>query len=84
LTWWRRCGPLLGMLGPFGKWLRCSVSGCRSWRLKVNNLDKETIGKIISAVLTLIITLLGILGYHVTVVAPQFVQAARSVELMCK
>ena len=84
MTWWWRCASWLGMWRLCARWWRCSVSGCRSWRLKVNNLDKETIGKIISAVLTLIITLLGILGYHVTVVAPQFVQAARSVELMCK
>lgn len=56
----------------------------------MGNLDKETddpkdrVGKIISAVLALIVTLLGILGYHVTVVAPQFAQAARSLEVMCK
>lgn len=46
--------------------------------------DKETVAKIISAVLTLIITLLGILGYHVTVVAPQLAQVARAAEVLCK
>ena len=34
------------------------------------NLDKETVGKIVSAVLTLVIALLSVFGYHVVVVQP--------------
>jgi len=48
------------------------------------SLDKETIGKIVSAVLTLIITVLSLFGYHVVVVQPQLASMASMVEMVVK
>ena len=48
------------------------------------NLDKETIGKIISAVLTLIITVLSLFGYRVVVVQPQLASMASRVAMVAK
>lgn len=50
----------------------------------VEKLDKETVGKIISAVVTLIITVLSLFGYHVVVVQPQLAAMASLVELVAK
>ena len=50
----------------------------------MGNLDKETVGKIISAVLTLIITVLSLFGYHVVVVQPQLAAMASMLETVAK
>ena len=50
----------------------------------MGNLDKETIGKIISAVLTLVLALLSVFGYHVVVVQPQLASMASMVEMVAK
>ena len=50
----------------------------------MDQLDKDTVGKIISAVLTLIITVLSLFGYHVVVVQPQLAAMASLVEMVAK
>ena len=50
----------------------------------MDKLDKETVGKIISAVLTLVITVLSLFGYHVVVVQPQLTAMASMVEMAVK
>ena len=50
----------------------------------MGNLDKETIGKIISAVLALIVTILSLFGYHVVIVQPQLAAMASMVEMVAK
>ena len=50
----------------------------------MDKLDKETVGKIISAVLTLVITVLSLFGYHVVVVQPQLAAMASMLEMAAK
>lgn len=50
----------------------------------MGNLDKETVGKIISAVLALIVTVLSLFGYHIVVVQPQLAAMASMLEMAAK
>jgi len=50
----------------------------------MGNLDKDTISKIISAVLALIVTILSLFGYHVVIVQPQLAAMASMVEMVAK
>ncbi len=47
-------------------------------------MDKETISKIVSIVVTAAIALAAVFGYHIAVVAPTLNTIATSVNAVCK
>ena len=48
------------------------------------NWDKETVGRILSVVLSALLALLSVFGYHVVVVQPQLQAAAALANQLCR